>query len=307
MDSVEAAGQRIRDIVNSPRRRHALMQDRQRWLRLCSAMDAIGDTHMAVRAYLDEPIDDSESQGWSYLVVYGILQVLYVQQDAATTIASCLKLPLELPAELEVIRETRNDSIGHPTGRGAFISRISLSAEGFQLLVPVKKGKTEFRSVRLRTIVEQQIDVMGKHLDKAVEQLVADELAHRKQFRDRSLGNALPHTLDYALEKIGAGLGDASERPMAFGGIEVIRSAVAKFKQLIDERGLSEAYQDSVGRNLTDIDHAVERIDSHLKGNQLGWTMRDGDVYWFFLYGKIRELRGLADEIDRDYESVDVL
>src|SRR5687767_1869174 len=124
MDSVEAAEQRIRDIVNDPRRRQSLVQDRQRWLRLCSAMDVIGDTQMAVRAYLDEPLKDRESAGWSYLVVYGVLQVLYVQQDAAMTLASCLNLTLEWPDELEPIRETRNDSIGHPTGRGTFISRI---------------------------------------------------------------------------------------------------------------------------------------------------------------------------------------
>jgi hypothetical protein len=59
-----------------------------------------------------------ESDGWSYLVVYGILQVLYVQQDAATMLAGCLKLPFELPDELVNIREIRNDSIGHAHGRG---------------------------------------------------------------------------------------------------------------------------------------------------------------------------------------------
>jgi hypothetical protein len=144
---------------------------------------------------------------------------------------------------------------------------------------------------------------MGRHLERAVEQLVADELAHRKQFRDRPLRSALPHTLGYALEKIGTGLRDASEKPMAFGGIEVIRGAMAKFRQLIEERGLAEAYKDSVGDTLAEIDHAVDRIDSQLKGVKLGWVDRDADVYWFFVAEKIRELEKLAAEIDEDYES----
>jgi hypothetical protein len=131
MDRVEVGGGRIRDIVNTPRRRYALMENRQRWLQLCSAMDAIGDTQLAVRAYLDQPMKEVESDGWSYLVVYGILQVLYVQQDAAKMLAGCLKLPFELPDELVNIREIRNDSIGHAAGRGAFISRITLSQDGF--------------------------------------------------------------------------------------------------------------------------------------------------------------------------------
>src|SRR4051794_31794598 len=94
-DPVEAAERRIRDIVNTARRSSALLQNRQQWFQLCSAMDAIGDTQLAVRAFLDEPMKDAKSDGWSYLVVYGILQVLYVQQDAAKMLASCLKLPLE--------------------------------------------------------------------------------------------------------------------------------------------------------------------------------------------------------------------
>src|SRR5260221_11482335 len=99
MDRVEGAGDRIGDIVNIPGRRQALMQKRQRWLRLCSAMDAIGDTQLAVHAYLDEPIKEVESNGWSYLTVYGILQVLYVQQDAVKVLAGALQLPFELPDE----------------------------------------------------------------------------------------------------------------------------------------------------------------------------------------------------------------
>ena len=73
-DRVQEAERRIRDIVNDPRRKAVLMQNRQRWFQLCASMDAIGDTQLAVRAYLDEmkKFDEGESDGWSYIVVYGI-------------------------------------------------------------------------------------------------------------------------------------------------------------------------------------------------------------------------------------------
>jgi hypothetical protein len=200
MDRVEVAGDRIRDIVNDPRRRHTLMQNRKRWFQLCSAMDSIGDTQLAVRAYLDEPLKDVDSDGWSYLVVYGILQVLYVQQDAAKVLATALKLPFELPDDLVNIREIRNDSIGHPAGRGAFISRITLSQDGFQLLMPSKKGKDEIRGIGLRAIADQQTDVMGGLLEKATEQLVADELEHRKRFRAHPL-RGLCGGMGYAMRR----------------------------------------------------------------------------------------------------------
>ena len=110
-DPVEAAEQKIRDIVNSPRRHRALMRNRQRWFQLCASMDAIGDTQLAVRTYLDELREGDESHGWSYIVVYGILQVLYVQQDAAKTLANCLNLKLELPEELDFDTQSRGQSI----------------------------------------------------------------------------------------------------------------------------------------------------------------------------------------------------
>jgi len=306
MDPVQAAEQRIRDFVNLARRRSVLLQDKQRWLRLCAAMNAVGDTQLAVRAYLDRTLEDAESDGWSYLVVYGVLQVLYVQQDAAMTIARCLGLSLELPTELEDIRDIRNDSIGHPAGRGAFISRITLSPGGFQLLVPIKKGQKEIRGVSVRAVAEKQTEVMGRLLDRAVEQLVSDELAHRRQFRDRPLRNALPSTLGYMVEKIAEGLQDSLSTSLALGGIDSIRAAVTKFRQLIDERGLTSAYEDSVGKTTSEVDFALARIESRLNGGLLEWTQRDADVYWFFLAAKVRELRELADEIDKEYDSDDV-
>src|SRR5262245_41556966 len=127
MDPVERGEQRVRELVNVPRRQAALLQNKQSWIRLCSAMDAIGDTQMAIRSYLDDPAHKNGSDGRAYLLVYGILQVLYVQQDAVGTLSKVLNIPFTLPAELEEIRDIRNDSIGHPTGRGGFISRITLS------------------------------------------------------------------------------------------------------------------------------------------------------------------------------------
>jgi hypothetical protein len=302
-DPVEVAERRIRDIVNTARRRSALLQNRQQWFRLCSAMDVIGDTQLAVRAFLDEPMKDAKSDGWSYLVVYGILQVLYVQQDAATTLASCLKVSLELPDEIQAIRENRNDSIGHPTGRGTSISRITLSPEGFQLRVPVKGGRAEFRYISVTEVAEEQTRLMGNLLNKAVEQLVADELEHRKTFRSQPLRSALPHTLGYGIEKISEGLRDTSSTPFAFIGIDSIRAAVKRFREMVDERGLTVAYEDSVGQTTAEVDFALGRIEARLNGGLREWTELDADVYWFFLSAKVRELEELAAEIDADYDS----
>jgi hypothetical protein len=148
---------------------------------------------------------------------------------------------------------------------------------------------------------------MGSFLERVVEHLVADELAHRQEFRGRPLRALLPHTLGYMIEKIAEGLREPSSKPLALGGIDSIRASVAKFRAAIDERGLTDAFKDSVGEAEAEIEFALDRIESHLEGKLAGWTDRDADVYWFCLSEKLDELEDLAEEIDKDYASDDVV
>lgn len=310
MDPVQEAEQRIRDLVNSPRRAHLLRQDRDRWFKLCSSMDSIGDTQLAVRAFIDEREKVPRSDGWSYVIVYGLLQAMYVQQDAARALAQSLNLPFDLPEELKSIREARNASIGHPTNyRGASstaISRISLSADGFQMLVFNRTGPPEFRNVSVRHAAEQQTTHMAALLRRAAEYLVQEELEHRRKFRDTPLSRHWSRTLGYMVEKIGDGLREGASIPFAIAGIESIRAEVAAFRASVDERGIGAAYEDSLGDLLASIDFVLERLTCHFKGQMVDWDGRDGDVYWYYLHGKLNELRQVAEEIDAEYAADEV-
>ncbi|MCB1019033.1 MAG: hypothetical protein KDC27_03845 [Acidobacteria bacterium] len=104
----------------------------QTWHRSCAAMDVLEDGHSGIE-YYSTTIPDS--RGPLYVLIYGILQITYVQQDALKCLRDAVGLPTHL--SLPPIRETRNDFIGHPTNRkgsrGAlFISRPSLSKSQFQ-------------------------------------------------------------------------------------------------------------------------------------------------------------------------------
>lgn len=310
IDPVQSVEHRIRELVNSPRRAFLLRQDSERWFKLCSSMDAIGDTQLAVRAFLDKPVEPRRSDGWSYVIVYGVLQVLYVQQDAAHTLADCLKLRFGLPDELAAIRDARNASIGHPTNyrraSSTAISRMSLSPNAFQMLVFRSGQRTEFRSVNVRGAAERQTQLMADLLTRAVEHLVNEEREHRRKFRARTLSGTLSSTLAYMLEKIGEGLRDEASIPFALAGVESVRDTLRAFRASLDERGVAGAYADSVGRVLSELEFVLERLSRRLDGGMPEWVERDGDVYWYFLHGKLDEVRRLAEEIDADYASDDV-
>ena len=79
LGQLETLVSRMRDTVNAPRRHYSLIQQRNDFLLVCSAMDIIGDTIMALRSYVGRDHDD---QGQAYLEIFGVLQALTVQQDA---------------------------------------------------------------------------------------------------------------------------------------------------------------------------------------------------------------------------------
>jgi len=59
--------QQIRGFINNPRKQAGLLRDSAAWNKLCSALDVIGDTELAIDSYLTrQPMRDV---GESYLIV----------------------------------------------------------------------------------------------------------------------------------------------------------------------------------------------------------------------------------------------
>ena len=158
---VRKAERRLRDVVNDTSIQDRLMGDSHRWRQLCSSMDAIGDTELAVAAYLTSTVGDGEP-GKLYLQTYGLLQVLFVQQDAVKHAAEAIDLPYSPPVSLAAIRDIRNNASGHPTERGGSrsewfgIVRTSLSSKGFTLYSFDSERPDNHQSVQLLELIETQ-------------------------------------------------------------------------------------------------------------------------------------------------------
>ena len=145
----------IRDFINTRRKHHELRQDKALFSQLCSSLDVIEDTEEAISAYTAKEF--AESKAAHYLAVYGLLQAIFVQQDAAFNLCESLGIQENIDdyPKLNEIREIRNDTIGHPTKRGRkrfsynHISRVSLNHSGFKMATffadesPVKNRKID--------------------------------------------------------------------------------------------------------------------------------------------------------------------
>lgn len=148
-----SSSERFRARVNRPGK-HKSLTESPDWLRICSCMDVIGDTTQGLLAYAKYLKRVSRAkrlkvgQSEYYLVIYGVLQLIYVQQDALVTLAKVFRIsfqisdfPQHYPA-MNKARALRNASVGHPTSiavhgksvRGcSFISRGRLTPDTFDV------------------------------------------------------------------------------------------------------------------------------------------------------------------------------
>lgn len=146
--TVQQLGWCLRDVLNDPVVRDRLMQDARRWRQLCSSMDVIDDTDSAIAAYLGSP--PIEDIGQLYLLAYGLLQVLFVQQHAVRHGSEAVGLQYQFPEQLMAVRKTRNNAIGHSTKRGnreseSFgVVKVSLSHEDSRSIRSIGRSQMPF-------------------------------------------------------------------------------------------------------------------------------------------------------------------
>jgi len=69
-------------IDRTLKNRDEVRKDPDNWDRICSSSDVINDTTKAIKSYVKSDYPN-ENVGFQYLFIYGLLQALYLQQDAA--------------------------------------------------------------------------------------------------------------------------------------------------------------------------------------------------------------------------------
>lgn len=156
---------KIRDCVNELDLFETQFQNNYRdWNKLCAAMDIIEDTCEACLVYEKNGL--GEGIGEKYLRVYGLLQSIYLQQDAIKILAKILaniEIVHDKLANWKRIRDIRNMSTGHPIEynygeKSIFLSRVTITDNNFQLLVwDNNTEKDKFLDIDLANIYQEYI------------------------------------------------------------------------------------------------------------------------------------------------------
>jgi len=123
------------------------------WNILCVSMDIIEDTNESILSFIKKGIKNNI--GDKYLKIYGLLQAIFIQQDAIKSLFEVIKNNFDTNKKLssweayslkawKELRKYRNLSIGHPIKNISFkkgqiyrtyISRSMISSKGFEIMI----------------------------------------------------------------------------------------------------------------------------------------------------------------------------
>ena len=310
MANVISSTRAVRDLVNIRRRHREIGRDSSSLNTIASALDTLSDTAEAIGAYGKEPVSDRDR---TYLASYGVLQALYMQQDATFWLCRLLgidpisgfespgKWSSSVPA-IEAARMARNNSVGHPVRRekggplaSFFLVQSTLRLGNFQLLQSEGK-KRQFVSVNVSKLAEEQLAAVDALLRDAAHQLREKDKGHKRQFMNSKL-RAIFNRLDHAVSHLGA-VSESDTRLMVPGFANMIRDGMDGFRRALRER--EEPFEADLQFAYQKLSRALRVLDDHVRGV----AYADGDlaeVAASCVYHEIEELKAYAQGIDDDY------
>ncbi len=300
----------IRDYANHAWRRELLFQDKTKWNKMWASMDIIGDTQLAIDFYSTLPKFNSINGG--YLYIYGLLQALFVQQDACLHINNVItgekiNWKSDYPILFD-IREIRNMSVGHPGSRGDksfhHISRISISKDSFEMLTYYsdENSKSELKKISIKRIIGKQNELVVDILS-SIEGYMKSELKnHKKKFEGKKLADNFPDDLNYLFSKLyDTGAGSTA---LHKGHFKIIFEAYGKIKAGIIDRYASLDALIGIKYNTGMLDYIFDRLERDLIKNPID---DDKELYIFVqaLENEWKELEDMVKEIDEEFSDIE--
>jgi len=310
--------ERIRQLINNTRKRFSLLKDKKLWNQLCSSLDVINDTALAIVAY--EQGQFPKVDGEKYLRLYGLLQALFLQQEAVKHLSESLGMPVDLSKypKLMEIREVRNCSIGHPSKLDRpknkpqsfhFVSRITINKLGFMLLSFYENGQYKSERVSITELLTNQAKYLSEILRGLIDALDKEEKEHRKMFRMKKLERLFPDSLSYDLSKIweAAKVGDRNIAVAGTASLAQICQVLKTFEASLAKRGLAVNENAGVKSIYDELQYPIEELIKFFKTKENGSNTEIRDkaacIFADFVKGKVLELREMAREIDDGYNS----
>lgn len=306
LDRIDDLEDSIRNFINIGRHQSELLDARDIWNQICSSLDVIGDTTLSVKEYICAPYPKSD--GLKYIFTYGILQSLFLQQDAVRHLTEAFKLPHTVSENLTKIRGIRNASIGHPSKQQVkkqtfynYISRITLAKSGFTLMQEPVGCDTRFIQINLISIIVEQLSEIEIALSSISGKLQEVDRVHREKFGGARLTDIFHASSGYLFEKVAQGIHSPSYGNSSFGlaMLGAIEEMYGKFETALSDR---RELNDYTRYDLKEYKHAIGVLKGYLSGNSQLLSESDASIYHFYLREQHKHFVKIAEEVDIEYK-----
>ncbi len=318
--TIQRLSQSIRDILFNAITGHLFLKSVDNRFQIVACLDTIEDVQLALDEYLRIDLSADESNtGRLYLTVYGVLQGMFLQQDALMNLANTIGFPFRLDdyPGLGDIREIRNQIAGHPTSYKRrksesyyTINRNSLSLKRFDVMEYNNKGgQVQIASVDLTQKLSENESLIVRALRELRGKLEGDIAKHKAEFRDKHLTTLFPESLTYMCEKLLTGALDSSgesDRYQSAAALKVIDGVLTDLNNALSDRGKPLEAWAGVDLVRNELRYPMEALRAFYLDEDNGIQAPDPEavgIFAWFVESKLRELRDICCEIDEYYDS----
>jgi hypothetical protein len=298
----------IYQYINTQRYQSELLSNIDIWNQICSSLWVLEDSLFSINDYVKSEFPDSD--GLKYIFLYGILQALFIQQDAVAHLAEAFEIDIGGRSEsLTQIREIRNAAIGHPTKRNHrkkkyfnYISRISMSKYFFTLQVASKDTPDDFKNINIEELINSQLTEIKELLIMINDELSNRDKTHKMEFKDELLVANFDGNLHYQFEKIFSGIFNTAQNHRAFGlsMLHSVKSVYKAFQSQLEDRGELKG-NTSLQYELENYFHAIARLEEFFESKDSELSEKDARIYAYYLREEHKYFHEIASEIDEEY------
>ncbi len=240
--------QRIRELINKPLILNNTLRKKAKRYKIYSCLDVIGDTELAIEAFTSNK-SVSES-GLLYLFIYGILQILFVQQDAVFNLCNSVGIEKKIEdyPDLKEIRNIRHTATGHPTEKSIpseiptsynFIIRVSMTHDKFELTSILKNGNQNYKHVAIPGLIEIQQTNISTILSDVIDKLEKDEMKCKEEFKMDKLISCFSDSLNYYLSNVLLGTTEKEYQRRGKASLPVIQQALQDYGNKLTKRRIN--------------------------------------------------------------------
>lgn len=296
----------IRDFINNPRIHAELFKNKPFFYQLCSCMDMVEDSQLAIDSFAKRKT--ATSTGTIYLEIFGLLQSLFLQQDATIHLAEALQFEVKIDEypRLKEIRETRNDAAGHPTKRGNparswnFIIQHSAGYESFEVLRwHIPTGHTR-SVVKTADIIKDQRQYVAEILKKTLDEMKRRDKEYKVKFNMNKITDTIPTTVGYWCEKMSSAIDHRDELNLGEFGATATQNALKKFEEELAVREIQVNTYPGIFLTFTELKYPLQKLQEHFSASA-NLDSEAAHIFVDFVRTKMEELKRMADELDKEF------